>query len=239
MCRPTSPVHSMRPARDTCEQCHWAERFHGDETRTMREYAEDEQNTETDAADALRGGGSTTRGVGTSIHWHMNLANEIDYVTKMPNERRSPTFDCGIGAERSGSMSWTVQHEQLATAERRRLDCMDCHNRPAHTFEFTPERGRQGDRRGPDSAQAAVRAAVRRWQRSPRSTQPPNWAGCFATAGRLSIAAAEGSRPGRAGNRRFTGRLGPQCFSRHEREAVYLPESRWSYRHSRLLPLPR
>ena len=33
------------------------------------EYAEDEQNTETDAADALRGGGSTTRGVGTITPW--------------------------------------------------------------------------------------------------------------------------------------------------------------------------
>ena len=77
-----SPVHSMRPARDTCEQCHWPERFHGDETRTIREYAEDETNTETVTPLTLYvGGGSATRGVGTGIHWHMNLANEIDYVT--------------------------------------------------------------------------------------------------------------------------------------------------------------
>ncbi len=25
-----SPVENLRPARDTCEQCHWPEKFHGD-----------------------------------------------------------------------------------------------------------------------------------------------------------------------------------------------------------------
>ena len=90
---------------------------------------------------------------------HMNLANEIDYVTKTPN---AETIRYVRLRDRSGAVWEYVvkgKKEKPATAERRRLDCMDCHNRPAHTFEFTPERGRQGDRRGPDSARAAVRAA--------------------------------------------------------------------------------
>ena len=32
-----SPVHDLRPARDTCEQCHWPEKFHGDKIRTIRD----------------------------------------------------------------------------------------------------------------------------------------------------------------------------------------------------------
>jgi len=40
-----SPVHDLRPARDTCEQCHWPEKFHGDKIRTIRTYADDEANT--------------------------------------------------------------------------------------------------------------------------------------------------------------------------------------------------
>jgi len=41
-----SPVHDLRPARDTCEQCHWPEKFHGDIISEIREYATDEANTE-------------------------------------------------------------------------------------------------------------------------------------------------------------------------------------------------
>jgi hypothetical protein len=37
-----SPVHSLRPARDTCEQCHWPEKFHGDKVEVVREYGNDE-----------------------------------------------------------------------------------------------------------------------------------------------------------------------------------------------------
>jgi hypothetical protein len=137
-----SPVHSMRPARDTCEQCHWPERFHGDETRTIREYAEDEKNTETVTPLTLYvGGGSARRGVGTGIHWHMNLANEIDYVT---TDAKRETIPYVRLSDRSGAVREYVVDgttpERLATGERRRMDCMDCHNRPAHTFEFTPER---------------------------------------------------------------------------------------------------
>ena len=41
-----SPVSSMRPARETCEQCHWSEKFHGDRIRVIRQYAADEENSE-------------------------------------------------------------------------------------------------------------------------------------------------------------------------------------------------
>src|SRR5262249_25074590 len=33
-----------------------------------------------------------------------------------------------------------VSPEQLAKGERRRMDCMDCHNRPSHAIAATPER---------------------------------------------------------------------------------------------------
>ena len=42
-----SPVENLRPARDTCEQCHWPEKFTGDRVRLVREFADDEANTET------------------------------------------------------------------------------------------------------------------------------------------------------------------------------------------------
>lgn len=137
-----SPVHSMRPARDTCEGCHWPEKFHGDRIKEFREYTEDEENTETTTQMTLLvGGGSATLGVGTGIHWHMNLNNEIEYITMDANREVIPYVWM---RQRNGTVREYVAPgttpEQLAAGERRRMDCLDCHNRPAHTLSPTPER---------------------------------------------------------------------------------------------------
>jgi nitrate/TMAO reductase-like tetraheme cytochrome c subunit len=137
-----SPVRSMRPARDTCEQCHWPQKFHGDKVKAIREYAEDEKNTETTTLLTMHvGGGSATLGVGTGIHWHMNLDNDIEYITTDPKRETIPYVRVRArdGTIREYTLDGTTP-DQLAAGERRRMDCMDCHNRPAHTFEFTPER---------------------------------------------------------------------------------------------------
>src|SRR5690348_8929938 len=66
------PAHLIRPARDTCERCHWPEAFHGDKLRLIREFANDEKNTESQTKLTLHvGGGSVNAGVGQGIHWHM------------------------------------------------------------------------------------------------------------------------------------------------------------------------
>ena len=78
-------------ARARARHCHWPEKFHGDEVRVFREYAEDEQNTETvTTLTMFVGGGSAALGVGTGIHWHMNLDNEIEYITTDPKRQVIP-----------------------------------------------------------------------------------------------------------------------------------------------------
>jgi hypothetical protein len=137
-----SPVPTMRAARETCGECHWPEKFHGDKLRVIREYAEDEQNTETVTALTLFvGGGSERLGVGTGIHWHMNLDNDVEYITTDAKREVIPYVRL---RDRTGKVREFVTPgttpEQLARGERRRMDCLDCHNRPAHTFYGTPER---------------------------------------------------------------------------------------------------
>jgi hypothetical protein len=137
-----SPVASMRPARETCENCHWPEKFHGDEVRVIREYAEDEANTETvTTLTMFVGGGSSKLGVGTGIHWHMNLDNQIDYITTDPKREVIPwvRLQARDGTVREFTTPGTTP-EQLAKGERRRMDCLDCHSRPAHSLAPTPER---------------------------------------------------------------------------------------------------
>ena len=137
-----SPVASMRPARETCENCHWPEKFHGDEVRVIREYAEDEANTETvTTLTMFVGGGSSKLGIGTGIHWHMNLDNQIDYITTDPKREVIPwvRLQARDGTVREFTTPGTTP-EQLAKGERRRMDCLDCHSRPAHSLAPTPER---------------------------------------------------------------------------------------------------
>ena len=137
-----SPVHDLRPARDTCEQCHWPEKFHGDKVNLVREYGNDEKNTESITKMMVHiGGGSERLGVGSGIHWHMNGANKIEYVTTDDKRQTIPYVKL---TDPQGNVrefrTAEVTDDQLAKGERRRMDCMDCHNRPSHPFAATPER---------------------------------------------------------------------------------------------------
>src|SRR5439155_2271245 len=77
-----SPVRTMRPAREVCEQCHWPEKFHGDKIVKVAEYADDEKNTESVTTLQVHvGGGSERLWIATGIHWHMNVSNEVEYIT--------------------------------------------------------------------------------------------------------------------------------------------------------------
>jgi hypothetical protein len=137
-----SPPDLIRTARDTCEGCHWPETFRGDQERVIREFSNDEASTETTTTFRLHiGGGSRRLGVGTGIHWHMNLDNRIDFVA---TDERQETIPYVRLTDRQGNVREYVAEGADAAQFRglpmRRMDCMDCHNRPAHTFYYTPER---------------------------------------------------------------------------------------------------
>jgi hypothetical protein len=137
-----SPVQNLRPARDTCEQCHWPEKFHGDKIRRVVEYSEDEKNTESVTTLQVHvGGGSERLGIAQGIHWHMNVANEVEYIATDEKRQVIPWVRVKdhTGAVREYVADGATP-DQLAKGERRRMDCMDCHNRPAHPMAPTPER---------------------------------------------------------------------------------------------------
>ena len=141
------PLGELIPARDTCEQCHWPEKLHGDVVKRVAEYASDEGNTETVTTLRLHvGGGSERLGVATGIHWHMNVANEIEYVA---TDVKFETIPYVRLKDRAGIVreyfAPGVTPEQIASGHRRRMDCMDCHNRPAHPI--TSNVGRAVDER--------------------------------------------------------------------------------------------
>jgi hypothetical protein len=141
-----SPVRNLRPARETCEQCHWPEKFHGDKIKVIHAYADDEKNTDSTTTLQIHvGGGSDRLGMATGIHWHMNVANQIEYIATDDKRQVIPYVWL---KDRFGNVrEYTaegVTPDQLAKGERRRLDCVDCHNRPSHAFAPTADRAVDG-----------------------------------------------------------------------------------------------
>ena len=137
-----SPVHDLRPARDTCEHCHWPQKFTGDRLLVRTKYGDDEKNTPSTSVLLLKIGGRTTEGL-VGIHGrHLSDAERIEYVSTDGRRQVIPLVtyidDSGKKVEYVSTEA-TLTTEQLANAERRKMDCMDCHNRPTHAFEM-PER---------------------------------------------------------------------------------------------------
>jgi nitrate/TMAO reductase-like tetraheme cytochrome c subunit len=137
-----SPVHDLRPSRDTCEHCHWPERFTGDKLLVKTKFADDEQNTPSTTVLLVKIGGRTAQGL-VGIHGrHLAAAERIEYVSTDGRRQVIPrvtyTEDSGKKVEYV-SDEVKATPEQLARAERRKMDCVDCHNRPTHAFEM-PER---------------------------------------------------------------------------------------------------
>jgi len=133
-----TPVHNMRPANETCEKCHWSSKFYGSELKTFNHYAYDEQNSLRQTRMLISvGGGDPNSGPVAGIHWHMNLANEITYIAADSKRQVIPWISV---KDRQGNVveyydrNRPLTPDQIAAGEKRRMDCIDCHNRPAHVY---------------------------------------------------------------------------------------------------------
>lgn len=135
-----SPVQNLRPARETCEECHWPEKFTGDRVRVVREYSDEAAVGETATTLRLHVGSGSEKLGATGIHWHMAPSTRVTYITTDPKRQVIPYVKVEDGNGRAMEFRADgVTQEQLDRGERRTMDCMDCHNRPSHRFDSTPE----------------------------------------------------------------------------------------------------
>jgi nitrate/TMAO reductase-like tetraheme cytochrome c subunit len=134
-----SPVKYLRPARDTCEQCHWPQRFSGDKFILKTNYKDDEKNTPMTTALVMKIGGRTSSG-SVGIHGrHLDEGSRIHYISTDERRQVIPvvyyTDDKGQTVEYV-STDIKVSKQELEKGEKRAMDCIDCHNRPTHAFEL-------------------------------------------------------------------------------------------------------
>lgn len=133
-----TPVHGLRPARDTCEACHRPEMFHGENLVVIDKILEDEANTHVKTVLMMKIGTAGDRSVSPSgIHWHVAPENKISY--KAVDRKRMIIPEISLTRkDGSAEVFKTVDaDEQIGAAEIvevREMDCIDCHNRPTHIY---------------------------------------------------------------------------------------------------------
>ena len=133
-----TPVHNLRPAAETCETCHWPKKFYGAQLKVFNHFSSDEKNTPRQIRLLIKtGGGDPATGEPEGIHWHMNISNEITYVA---TDEQRQTIAYVRAKDLQGRVTEyfakdsTLTKDQIAKAEKRPMDCVDCHNRPTHIY---------------------------------------------------------------------------------------------------------
>jgi hypothetical protein len=136
-------VRSLRPARFTCEKCHYPEKFSTDSVREIQKYLPDDKNSEIPTWLVMKtGGGSQREGLGKGIHWHIEnevwylptdeLRQQIPYVRKVDADGKVTEY---YDAEADLPADFIEKNSD----QLRRMDCTDCHNRISHQFT-SPEK---------------------------------------------------------------------------------------------------
>ena len=238
-----SPVTSLRPARYTCEGCHTPTRFDGDKLLVKSNFADDEQNTETQTVLILHLGGVDSLSRYTGIHG-VHLGH-IEYVSTDSSRTTIPWV------ERQNSDGSFTEYSSLPAGsgipkgDRRVMDCIDCHNRAAHTFVTAEQAVDQAMATGAISPNLpwihkeglSLLNGTYTSSGTGRHSDPPATSGLLSYAeSRRALAECSSGRSGGQGARHA---LQPECISLYERDLGNPSQSHRSHGLPGLFPLSR
>jgi nitrate/TMAO reductase-like tetraheme cytochrome c subunit len=134
-----TPLENLRPARETCEKCHWPSKFSSDKKLEKVYYPIDTTDAEPwmIQMDLKIGGGQSELGPTEGIHWHMNTANKVSYITTDHKRETIPwikSTDLNGVTRIFRAVGFDMPESELRKFEERKMDCIDCHNRPSHIY---------------------------------------------------------------------------------------------------------
>ncbi len=133
------PVRNLRPARETCEECHWPAKFYGAQLIQNPHFRYDEKNSPEQVSLLVKtGGGTPELGQNAGIHWHMIIQNKVTYVALDEQLEEIPWMSVtgpGGKSHEYFSDAFGITKEKAAALPKHVMDCMDCHNRPTHVFQ--------------------------------------------------------------------------------------------------------
>ncbi|MGE5223292.1 MAG: NapC/NirT family cytochrome c [Omnitrophica WOR_2 bacterium] len=124
----------LRPARETCERCHFPEKFSDDSLRQLISFENDTENSPKTTYLILKtGGGSQRLGLGRGIHWH--IVNQVYFYPADVAQQEIPYVRV---IENDGSVTEykdiesDIQPSQIKEKDLVKMDCITCHNRITH-----------------------------------------------------------------------------------------------------------
>lgn len=138
-----TPIANLRPAQETCERCHWPDKFYDDKLRIKHSYLADDDNTEVILQMLIKTSTKeTSNGMDKGIHQHISPDVKIEYKTTTASRQEIPwvkytntkTGESYVYLDNEVDIS----QQQLDSLETRTMDCLDCHNRPSHNYN-TPQ----------------------------------------------------------------------------------------------------
>jgi len=126
------------PASETCETCHWPQKFAGVTLRVINKYAEDETNTRTQTVLMMRVGGNKIGGIhgahlGPGVHIRFAVADPARQAIPWIEYTNTKTGEIKTFASSDSSP------DSVKALPKYDMQCVDCHNRPTHSFEL-PDR---------------------------------------------------------------------------------------------------
>ncbi|MBW6519407.1 MAG: NapC/NirT family cytochrome c [Desulfoarculaceae bacterium] len=132
-----APVEHLRPARDTCESCHWPEKFHGKRVKEFISYTNNNQTDPNVQEVALRiGGRNPVTNDFEGIHWHVSRDIKVEYQPL--DEKRTKIGTVKVTRPGGITEEYALNDEPAeegVSQEWRTMDCIDCHNRPTHVYD--------------------------------------------------------------------------------------------------------
>lgn len=133
-----TPIENLRPARETCEECHWPQKFYGAQLMQIPHFRYDEKNTPEEISLIIKTGGGTKIEQNVGIHWHMLLENKVYFRVQ---DKRYQIIPYVEAIKEDGRKTIYIDKTSKLTKEEMEklpnhiMDCMDCHNRPTHIFQ--------------------------------------------------------------------------------------------------------
>ncbi len=128
-----TPVNQLRPARETCEKCHWPEKFYGNKLKSIVSYASDSNSTVAYTTLNMKIDAERTSGK-AGIHWHIAKENEVHYA--YADEKRTKIIWAEAKQPDGSFIRYhNSQYADSEVIESRSMDCVDCHNRATHIYE--------------------------------------------------------------------------------------------------------
>lgn len=135
-----TPLTNLRPAPEICERCHWPEKFHGNIEINYEHFLSDKNNTPYTARMLMHVNTRTPGSPLGGIHWHVSDTERVEYYATDPKRQEIPWMRVTNLKDGTSRVFRTDEFKGEPPADKIRvMDCMDCHNRPAHVFPTANE----------------------------------------------------------------------------------------------------